>query len=82
MGPGQDFSKFWSKTAPQGAATAVWAGFVAPADGVGGQYCEDCHVAVGQDDPAKHSGVRAYAMDPQRAKALWAKSEEMVRERF
>jgi len=82
MGPGQDFSKFWSKTVPQGAATTVWAGFVAPADAVGGQYCEDCHVAVGQDDPTKHSGVRAYAMDAQRAKALWAKSEEMVGERF
>jgi hypothetical protein len=23
-------------------------------------------------------GVRAYALDPQRAKALWARSEEMV----
>ena len=27
-------------------------------------------------------GVRAYALDPERAKALWAKSEEMVGERF
>jgi hypothetical protein len=27
-------------------------------------------------------GVRAYALDPDRAKALWAKSEEMVGERF
>ena len=28
------------------------------------------------------SGVRAYALDPERAKALWAKSEAMVGERF
>jgi hypothetical protein len=27
-------------------------------------------------------GVRPYALDPERAKALWAKSEEMVGERF
>jgi hypothetical protein len=27
-------------------------------------------------------GVRPYAVDPERAKALWAKSEEMVGERF
>jgi hypothetical protein len=28
------------------------------------------------------TGVRGYALDPDRAKALWAKSEEMVGERF
>jgi hypothetical protein len=28
------------------------------------------------------AGVRAYALDPDHAKALWAKSEEMVGERF
>jgi hypothetical protein len=28
------------------------------------------------------SGVRQYAVDPERARALWAKSEEMVGERF
>jgi hypothetical protein len=27
-------------------------------------------------------GVRPYALDPDRAKALWSKSEEMVGERF
>src|ERR1700675_3691096 len=35
---------FQWKTIPQGAATSVWAGVVAPADGVGGRYCENCHV--------------------------------------
>src|SRR5579863_4561963 len=32
------------KTIPQGAATSVWAGVVAPADEIGGRYCENCHV--------------------------------------
>src|ERR1700723_1622127 len=32
------------KTIPQGAATSVWAGFIAPADKVGGRYCENSHV--------------------------------------
>jgi NAD(P)-dependent dehydrogenase (short-subunit alcohol dehydrogenase family) len=72
------------KTIPQGAATSVWAGVVAPADEIGGRYCEDCHVAELVDDSAIaiRSGVRSYALDPQHAKALWAKSEEMVGERF
>lgn len=72
------------KTTPQGAATSVWAGFVAPADAVGGKYCEDCHVSAVTDAEISilSGGVRAYALDPERAKALWAKSEEMVGERF
>ena len=73
---------FEFKTIPQGAATSVWAGFVASADAVGGRYCEDCHVAEVNRDPAVRSGVRPYAVDPDRAKALWTKSEEMVGERF
>ncbi|CAN7301189.1 SDR family NAD(P)-dependent oxidoreductase [Phenylobacterium sp. LjRoot225] len=69
------------KTIPQGAATSVWAGVVAPAELVGGHYCEDCHVAEVIQQEAR-GGVRPYAVDPERAKALWAKSEEMVGERF
>ena len=70
------------KTIPQGAATTVWAGFVAPGDEVGGRYCEDCHVAERTADAASRHGVLAYALDPARAAALWAKSEQMVSERF
>jgi len=73
---------FGWKTVPQGAATSVWAGIVASADEVGGRYCEDCHVARLVNDPESRSGVRSYALDPDHAKALWAKSEEMVGERF
>ena len=79
-------SPFSWKTIPQGAATSVWAGIVARGDDVGGRYCENCHVS--QIVPADQTitpvseGVRAYALDPARARALWAKSEEMAGERF
>jgi NAD(P)-dependent dehydrogenase (short-subunit alcohol dehydrogenase family) len=69
------------KTIPQGAATSVWAGFVADADTIGGHFCEDCGVAE-VVHTLQNGGVRDYAVDPERAKALWAKSEEMVGERF
>jgi NAD(P)-dependent dehydrogenase (short-subunit alcohol dehydrogenase family) len=73
---------FTYKTIPQGAATTVWAGVVASADEVGGLYCEDCHVAEPAEGADIRGGVRAYALDRDHAKALWAKSEEMVGERF
>ena len=74
--------EFRYKTIPEGAATTVWSGFVAPADAVGGRYCEDCHVADFAPEPGIREGVQTYALDPETAKALWAKSEEMVGERF
>jgi NAD(P)-dependent dehydrogenase (short-subunit alcohol dehydrogenase family) len=70
------------KTVPQGAATTVWAGVVAAADEVGGRYCEDCHVAEIEPNSAKRAGLKPYALNPETAKALWSKSEEMVGERF
>ena len=75
---------FQWKTAPQGAATSVWAAFVAPAETVAARYSENCQVSEISDgliSPVS-PGVRSYALDPARAKALWAKSEEMVGERF
>jgi len=70
------------KTIPQGAATSLWAGVAAKAEGVGGRYCEDCHVAETVTDPNVRSGVRPYALNPERAEALWALSEKMVGEKF
>jgi len=70
------------KTVPQGAATSVWAGFVAGADEVGGRYCEDCAVAPVIEDSNDSPGVMAYALDPDTAAALWTRSEEMVGETF
>jgi len=77
---------FQWKTVPQGAATSVWAGVVAPADEMGGRYCENCH--VGHVVPehvtisAISEGVRGYALDRNTAEALWKKSEELVGESF
>lgn len=73
---------FVFKTIPQGATTSVWAAVVAEADAVGGRYCEDCHVAQVQDGEGLRSGGRPYALNAQRAEALWRKSEELVGERF
>jgi len=79
-----DGSAFEFKSIPQGAATSVWAAVVAPAEEVGGLFCEDCHVAALTEAAGMDlaGGVRAYALDPERAKALWAKSEDMVGESF
>jgi NAD(P)-dependent dehydrogenase (short-subunit alcohol dehydrogenase family) len=77
---------FQWKTIPQGAATSVWAGVVAPADEIGGRYCENCHVGhIVPDDVAisgVSEGVRGYALDVRNAEALWKKSEELVGESF
>jgi NAD(P)-dependent dehydrogenase (short-subunit alcohol dehydrogenase family) len=77
---------FEFKSVPQGAATSVWAAVVASADEVGGKYCEDCQVAelIPADSQVStiSRGVRRYALDPENAKALWKKSEEMVGESF
>jgi NAD(P)-dependent dehydrogenase (short-subunit alcohol dehydrogenase family) len=75
---------FQWKTIPQGAATSVWAGFVGEADAVGARYCENCHVSHVTDGVITpvSEGVRSYALDPENAQALWARSEEMVGERF
>jgi NAD(P)-dependent dehydrogenase (short-subunit alcohol dehydrogenase family) len=79
--PGQA-PAFRFKSVPQGSATSVWAGFVGAADAVGGHYCEDCHVCEVNDDANSRVGVRSYALNLDRANALWRKSEEMVGERF
>jgi NAD(P)-dependent dehydrogenase (short-subunit alcohol dehydrogenase family) len=75
------------KSLEQGAATSVWAAVTADAAEVGGNYSEDCHVAKPMRDGVENiaavsEGVRAYALDPANAAALWKKSEEMVGESF
>jgi NAD(P)-dependent dehydrogenase (short-subunit alcohol dehydrogenase family) len=78
--------RFTWKTIPQGAATSVWAGVVAPAEEIGGRYCANCQVGPILPDraaiTAASEGVRAYALDPHTAEALWRKSEELVGESF
>ena len=73
---------FTFKSVPQGAATSVWAAVVADAGEVGGRYCEDCGVASITEDSLAMNGVRPHALDEARAESLWARSEELVGERF
>ncbi len=64
----------------------MWAGVVATADEIGARCCENCHVGdIVPEDAAVtvvSGGVRAYAVDPSNAEALWKKSKEMVGESF
>ena len=77
---------FQWKSIAQGAATSVWTAVAAPADQIGGRYCENCHVGAIVPDGVKlnsnSEGVRGYALDPENAEALWKKSEQMVLESF
>jgi NAD(P)-dependent dehydrogenase (short-subunit alcohol dehydrogenase family) len=82
----EEAGAFQWKTIPQGAATSVWAGVVAPSEVIGGKYCENCHVGNVVPDTATinmiREGVRGYALDPKTAEALWKKSEQLVGESF
>lgn len=74
-----------TRTPAQGAATSVWAAAVASGDEVGGKFCEDCSVSPVNDGDQRLGdmvGVKSYAIDPNRARQLWAKSEEWVGEAF
>jgi NAD(P)-dependent dehydrogenase (short-subunit alcohol dehydrogenase family) len=75
-----------TKTIASGAATQVWAAVVADADEIGGAYAEDCHVSGVSDidpmTPEGRTGVRSYAVDAERAAALWSLSEQLVGESF
>lgn len=67
------------KELPQAAATSVWAAVVANQDEIGGHYLEDCAIAPIDDTPNPFAdGVRSYALDANKAKQLWAKSEELI----
>jgi NAD(P)-dependent dehydrogenase (short-subunit alcohol dehydrogenase family) len=83
---GEGKAPFHWKTVPQGAATSVWAGVVAPAEEIGGKYCEDCHVAnlVPGNTPidTMSEGVLGYALDAKNAEALWKRSEDLAGESF
>jgi NAD(P)-dependent dehydrogenase (short-subunit alcohol dehydrogenase family) len=64
------------KTPQQGAATSVWCALSDQLNGKGGVYCEDGDIAqVVPDDSKSLTGVRAYAVDPVKATALWQFSE-------
>jgi len=56
----------------------VWAATAPELLQHGGAYLEDCGVAEATDDETLNNGVRPYAIDPDRADALWQLSERMV----
>jgi hypothetical protein len=52
---------------------------VANKDEIGGHYLEDCAVALINDTSNPFAdGVRSYALDANKAKQLWAKSQELI----
>jgi NAD(P)-dependent dehydrogenase (short-subunit alcohol dehydrogenase family) len=65
------------RTVAQGAATSVWAAVSPELDGRGGLYLEDCAVAP-VTGPEASSGVRGFALDPERAARMWTLSEQLV----
>jgi NAD(P)-dependent dehydrogenase (short-subunit alcohol dehydrogenase family) len=66
------------KSAEQGAATSIWAAVAAELEGVGGHYLEDCRIAKAWSADKPLSGVKPYALDPDRARRLWSVSEELI----
>jgi NAD(P)-dependent dehydrogenase (short-subunit alcohol dehydrogenase family) len=67
------------KEIPQAAATSVWAAVVADRDEIGGRYHEDCAVAPINDAESPFAdGVRSYALDTDKARQLWVKSEALI----
>ena len=65
------------KTPEQGAATSVWAAVSPLLGDRSGAYLEDCNVAV-EEEGRTQSGQRAWAVDPDRAEALWVLSERLT----
>lgn len=67
------------KSIPQGAATSVWAATTPEFADRGGVYCEDCHqsdvVEIGDNGT---DGVLSYAVDAERAAALWDRSMTLL----
>ncbi len=68
---------FW-KTVEQGAATTCYTATNAELAGRRAWFYEDCRRAEITDDPLAPAGVRAYALDPDRAEELWTLSEDLV----
>lgn len=67
------------KEISQAAATSVWAAVVADKDEIGGRYLEDCAVAPINDTHNPFAdGARAYALDVEKARQLWVKTEELI----
>ncbi|MFA9271231.1 MAG: SDR family NAD(P)-dependent oxidoreductase [Baekduiaceae bacterium] len=65
------------KTPEQGAATSVVCAARPELEGIGGRYFEDCNEAR-VVTKREHSGVAAFAIDPDNARRLWDVSLELL----
>ncbi len=71
------------KTVEQGAATTVWCATSQMLNGIGGVYCENCNIAQPwQAGNPPMIGVHPHVRDEALAEALWAKTEELLGEKF
>jgi NAD(P)-dependent dehydrogenase (short-subunit alcohol dehydrogenase family) len=80
------------KTVEQGAATIVWCAVSDQLNNIGGVYCENCDVAVIDDEEQRpwklgdsrelNKGVRPYAIDEDNAAHLWEVSEQLTNTKF
>lgn len=67
------------KTPEQGAATAVWAATAPGLERLAGAYCQDCDVASpAVDDDMLTGGVKPWAVDPDDAARLWARTSALT----
>lgn len=67
------------KTPEQGAATATWAATASVLEGRGGEYCEDCDIAIlGTADSPRWAHAREWITDEDKAMRLWEMSEAML----
>lgn len=76
---------FELKSLSQGAATTLWTAVTADADLVGGKYCENCQVSeilTNADISIFTPGVLPYAVNPNRAQALWDLANELAGEDY
>lgn len=83
QGESDNAARLTFKSIPQGAATTVWAATSAALEGRGGLYLEDCGIGSPvQGEGLSSSGYAPWALDRDRAEALWRLSEEWVGRRF
>ncbi len=67
------------KTPEQGAATATWAATSAALEGRGGEYCEDCDIALlGDAESPRWAHAREWITDEEKAARLWDMSLRML----
>lgn len=78
----QSRGKLQFKSVEAGAATTVWAVLAPELKGQGGRYLEDCGFAELVEYGESAHGYYDWAVDRQRADALWQYSEQLLEQSF